>query len=155
MIRKANVKDIPAILGLLKQVLAVHAVGRPDIFKAVGYKYDAGELEKLFTDRDRIILVYTDDAGEVLAHCFCIVQTQEETPAVYPFRTLYIDDICVREDARGRHIGTELYCFVRDYAKEQGFHNVTLHVWEKNPSAMEFYRSLGMQVQQTTMEEIL
>lgn len=155
MIRKAEEADIPAILGLLRQVLAIHAEGRPDIFKKIGYKYDAEELKSVLSEEGRSTFVYTSDDGEVLGHCFCVALTQKETSAVYPYRTLYIDDICVREDVRGQHIGEALYRYARTYAKEHGFYNVTLHVWEKNPGAMAFYQSLGMQVQQTTMEDIL
>ena len=70
-------------------------------------------------------------------------------------KTLYIDDICVDEKARGRHVGTALYEFVRDYAKSKGCHHITLNVWEGNDPALSFYRNMGMKVQKTTMETIL
>jgi ribosomal protein S18 acetylase RimI-like enzyme len=70
-------------------------------------------------------------------------------------KTLYIDDICVDEKARGKHVGTELYEFVRDYAKSIGCYNITLNVWEGNDAALSFYRNMGMKVQKTGMETIL
>ena len=57
--------------------------------------------------------------------------------------------------ARGRHVGTALYEFVRDYAKSKGCHHITLNVWEGNDPALSFYRNMGMKVQKTTMETIL
>ena len=70
-------------------------------------------------------------------------------------KTLYIDDICVDETARGKHIGQALYEFVRDYARSIGCYNITLNVWEGNDAAFSFYKSMGMQVQKTGMESIL
>ena len=57
--------------------------------------------------------------------------------------------------ARGRHIGSALYKYVRDYARSIGCHNVTLNVWEGNDAALQFYKSMGMKVQKTGMEMIL
>lgn len=70
-------------------------------------------------------------------------------------RTLYIDDLCVDEEKRGRHIGKQLYDYVLQYAREIGCYNVTLNVWECNESARRFYDSCGLQVQKTGMEMIL
>jgi len=70
-------------------------------------------------------------------------------------RTLYVDDICVDESCRGQGIGRLLYDAVKDYAKTQGFYNITLNVWNCNPSAMKFYESLGLAPQKVCMEEIL
>ena len=69
--------------------------------------------------------------------------------------TLYIDDICVDEAVRGKHIGKALYEFVRDYAKSIGCYNITLNVWEGNDSGYSFYKNMGMRIQKTGMETIL
>ena len=70
-------------------------------------------------------------------------------------KTLYIDDICVDEKARGKHVGTALYEYVLDYAKSIGCNNITLNVWEGNDPALSFYKNMGMKVQKTTMEIVL
>ncbi len=44
-------------------------------------------------------------------------------------KTLYIDDLCVDSNARGRHIGTTLFDYVMDFAKQTGCYTVTLNVW--------------------------
>ena len=43
----------------------------------------------------------------------------------------------------------------KDYAKNNGFYNVTLHVWNCNPGAMRFYESLGLTPQYTNLELIV
>ena len=153
MVRKAEKRDIGAIMGLLHQVNMVHYEKRPDLFKPHTTKYDEQELEILLGDDSKPVFVYDD--GEVLGHAFCQVTEVKDHRLLQDAKTLYIDDICVEETARGRHIGRALYEFVRDYARSIGCYNITLNVWEGNDSALSFYRSMGMQVQKTGMETIL
>ena len=155
MIRRAKIEDIPPINELLQQVLAVHNAGRPDIFKPHGQKYTDDELAKILIDDYNPVFVYEDDAGTVLGHCFTQTNDRTESASVNAYKTLYIDDLCVHEDARGRHVGKALYDYVRNYAKQNGYHNVTLHAWECNPKAVGFYEHLGLKVQSYTFEEIL
>ena len=70
-------------------------------------------------------------------------------------RTLYIDDICVDEQARGKHVGKQLFDHVRAYAEKLGCGAITLNVWEGNDAAMAFYRKLGMSVRKTCMEMMI
>jgi len=153
MVRKAEKRDIGAIMGLLHQVNMVHYEKRPDLFKPHTTKYDERELEILLGDDSKPVFVYDD--GEVLGHAFCQVTEVKDHRLLQDAKTLYIDDICVEETARGRHIGRALYEFVRDYARSIGCYNITLNVWEGNDSAYSFYKSMGMQVQKTGMETIL
>ncbi len=153
MVRKAEKRDIDAIIKLLHQVNMVHYEKRPDLFKPYTTKYDEQELEALLGDDSKPIFVYDD--GEVLGHAFCQISEVKNHRLLHDAKTLYIDDICVEETARGRHIGQSLYEYVRDYARSIGCYNITLNVWEGNDSALSFYRSMGMQVQKTGMETIL
>lgn len=153
MVRKAEKRDLQAIVSLLHQVDMVHHVIRPDLFKPYTTKYNEQELEVLLDDDSKPIFVYDD--GKVLGHAFCQVTEVKDDKLLQDIKTLYIDDICVDEEARGKHVGKALYEHVRDYAKSIGCNNITLNVWEGNEPALHFYRNMGMQVQKTTMEVIL
>ena len=154
MIRFAKVKDIPKILDLLAQVDLVHHNGRPDIFN-IGTKYNAQELEALMQDKERPILVETDENDMVLGYCFCIFQQHKNDSVLTDIKTLYIDDLCVDETLRGKHIGSKLFDAAMNLAKENGCYNITLNVWSCNPSALRFYERLGMTPQKICMENIL
>ena len=154
MIRFAKEKDIPRISELLSQVCLVHHSGRPDIFK-VGRKYSEDELMELLSDESRPILVFTDGEDEVVGYCFCIFKQIRDNPVLRDIKTLYIDDLCVDESLRGRHIGKALYEAAVALAKESGCYNITLNVWSCNPSAMRFYEAQGLRAQKTEMELIL
>ncbi len=154
MIRKANIKDIPKIMDLLSQVCLVHHNGRPDIFK-IGTKYSSAELEALLCDEQRPILVWADENDKVMGYCFCIFQQHKENSILTDIKTLYIDDLCVDEKMRGRHIGKELYDAAVKLAQDSGCYNLTLNVWSCNPSAMRFYEAQGLAPQKVGMELLL
>ena len=154
MIRRAIEKDIPKIGDLLKQVCLVHHNGRPDIFK-VGRKYSEYELRVLLMDESRPILVCVDEKDEVMGYCFCIFQQHENNSVLTDIKTLYIDDLCVDEALRGKHIGRELYEAAVKLARESGCYNLTLNVWSCNPSAMKFYEAQGLVPQKVGMELVL
>ena len=154
MIRRALERDIPKIEDLLSQVCLVHHNGRPDIFK-VGRKYNRDELLTLLSDDSRPILVYTDENDTVEGYCFCIYQQHVDNSVLTDVKTLYIDDLCVDEALRGKHIGKALYEAAAALAKDSGCHNLTLNVWSCNQSAMKFYEAMGLTPQKICMEKLL
>lgn len=153
MVRKADKGDINALIKLLYQADAVHNGIRPDLFKSNTPKYDVQELEAIISDESKPIFVYDD--GGVVGHAFCQLIEVRNHRLLQDIKTLYIDDICVDEAVRGKHIGKALFEYVRDYAKSIGCYNITLNVWEGNDSASAFYKSMGMKVQKTGMETFL
>ena len=153
-VRRAAERDIPAILNLLVQVDMVHHNGRPDLFKGPATKYNAEELEAILADGETPVFVCTDEKDRVLGHGFCIMQ-HAGSQLLEEHTTLYIDDICVDEAARGQGAGRALYEHILAFAREKGAYNVTLNVWTCNPGAMAFYEKLGLTPYKVGMEKIL
>ena len=154
-IRRATEKDIPKILELLVQVDMVHHNGRPDIFKGPATKYSEGELRELLRDEAAPVFVCVDENDVPLGHAFCVHKQFADDSVMTDIKTLYIDDICVDENARGQHVGKALCEHVIAYAKENGFYNLTLNVWTCNPSAIKFYEAMGLKPQKIGMEMLL
>ncbi len=154
-IRKAGKEDIPGLVKLLEQVLTVHHNGRPDLFKADTRKYTDEELLEILADPARPVFVAADESETVLGYAFCVFQQHVDDNILTDIKTLYIDDLCVDEACRGKHIGTALYEYVLDYAKKEGCYNVTLNVWSCNTDAMKFYEACGLTPYKVGMEKIL
>ncbi|MCR5501447.1 MAG: GNAT family N-acetyltransferase [Lachnospiraceae bacterium] len=154
-IRRAKDKDIPRLLELLVQVDMVHHKIRPDLFNGPATKYNEEELRGILRDEKSPVFVYTDEEDRVLGYAFCIYKQIIGDHVLTDIRTLYIDDICVDEQARGGHIGRSLYEYVIDFARKERFYNVTLNVWAGNDGAFAFYKNCGMQPQKYGMETIL
>ncbi len=155
LIRWAEKRDIPKIHDLLRQVCSVHHNGRPDLFKADARKYSDEQLIQMISDENKPIFVAVDDDDTVLGYAFCIFEQHVNNNILTDVKTLYIDDLCVDENQRGKHIGKYLYDYVLNFAKEKECYNLTLNVWSLNASAMKFYESCGLKPQKVHMETIL
>ena len=154
-IRRAQEKDMERIHMLLDQVALVHHRGRPDLFKYGTRKYTDEELKKLIHNDSRPIFVAADQEDCVQGYAFCIFQQYVDHNIMTDIKTLYIDDLCVEETQRGKHIGRELYQEVLAFARANGCYNVTLNVWSCNDAARKFYENLGLRPQKIGMEKIL
>ena len=155
MIRRAAEKDLEQILNLLHQVLEVHAKLRPDLFIPGTTKYSPEELKELMRADQKPIFVWTDEDDVTRGYAFCVIQEPVISENMIPRRGLYIDDLCVDETCRGRHIGADLFDFVKAEAKRRGCYHLTLNVWEGNSNALAFYQKRGLKTQKTVMEMIL
>lgn len=153
-IRFAQERDVDGIISLLRQVGQVHREGRPDIFRARAQKYSPEQVLSLLSAPDKPIFIAAE-GDFVLGYGFCQLKEYQNDPVIADHKTLYIDDLCVDENCRGKGVGKTLYQAICRYGKLQGCYNVTLNVWSCNPTAMKFYEKLGLVPQKIGMEQVL
>ena len=104
MIRKAEERDIPRIMELLGQVLQIHADIRPDIFIPGTTKYTADELKELLKNKEKPIYIAANEADVCVGYAFCQLHEQPFSNNMVQFKSLFIDDLCIDQQARGQHI---------------------------------------------------
>ena len=153
-IRFAEKEDIDGINSLLYQVLELHHKGRPDLFYGGVKKYTDEEILGILEDPRTPVFVAVED-GKILGYAFCMFTEVKGSHILKDVKTLYLDDLCVDEACRGKHVGKTLYQHVLSFAKENGCYNLTLNVWSCNESAMGFYEKMGLVPQNTVLEQIL
>lgn len=153
-IRRAELRDIPALDRLLYEVHRVHSDVRPDLFKTGAKKYTDAQLAVILQDEKTPVFVAEAD-GAVVGYAFCIHKQFVNDNSMTDVKTLYIDDLCVDEAARGQQVGTQLYDYVLAFARQHGYYNVTLNVWADNKNAVAFYEKIGLKIQKIGMEKIL
>ena len=90
-----------------------------------------------------------------MGYAFCMFEQHKNDEVLTPIRSLYIDDLCVDENIRGQQVGSRIYNYVLDFARDSGCYHVTLNVWECNPSARKFYDAMGLVPYKTCMEKLL
>lgn len=154
-IRKAENKDISRLTELLQQVLELHAGIRPDVFIPGTTKYTQDELEEIIKDDKSPIYVAVNDDDDVMGYAFCQIKEQPFSNNMVPFKSMFIDDLCVDESRRGQHVGEALFEYVKDRARKLGCYEVTLNVWAGNDGAERFYEKMGMKTKERQMEYIL
>ena len=118
IIRKAKEKDIPRIIELLGQVLQIHADIRPDIFIPDTTKYTVEELTELLKNKEKPIYVAVNESDVCVGYAFCQLQEQPFSNNMVQFKSLFIDDLCVDQQARGQHIGESLFEHVKKEARK-------------------------------------
>ena len=150
-IRFAEEKDIGGLLSLLRQVGQVHHEIRPDLFRSGAIKYTHEELKRILADERSPIFVGTEE-DRVLGYCFCQIREYQSSTVLTDRKELYIDDLCVDEACRGKHVGRQLYDHTCAWAKSIGCSYVTLNVWCGNDNAMTFYEKRGLTPRSVTME---
>ncbi|MBQ3866507.1 MAG: GNAT family N-acetyltransferase [Clostridia bacterium] len=154
-IRRAVASDAARVEALLSQVLEIHARIRPDIFISGTTKYTSREICAMFKNDEKPVYVALDPVGTVIGYAICAVKEQPFSNNMVPFRTLFVDDLCVDEGARGRGVGEKLFSHIKAEGKRLGCYEVTLAVWEGNDAARRFYEKMGMKVKESIMEYVL
>lgn len=156
MIRKAEKKDAPQVYALLQEIVRLHHDGRPDIFSGLCPKYDIPALCEKMQSPQESIYVSVDGSDRVNGYVLC-QYTEQNDPffTQRPFRTLYVDDLCVAKNARGQGIGRALMETAKADAAARGCYHLELNVWACNPEALRFYTHIGMQPERHYMEWIL
>ena len=119
-IRRASEKDIPRLYVLLEQVLQIHAGIRPDIFIPGTTKYTDDELREMVRDDENPIYVAADERDVCVGYAFCQLREQPFSNNMVPFRSLFIDDLCVDEKTRGQHVGESLFAFCEGRGEAAG-----------------------------------
>ncbi len=151
IVRRATVKDIPFLLALLSQVLEVHASIKPDYFVSGYTKYNSTELEDILDDESKRVYV-AEINGAAVGYAFCDIKEMPAKPFVQHFKYMYIDDICIDSNFRGKGVATKIFEHVKEEAGALGCRDITLNVWTGNRRAFAFYQKMGMKPQKTTME---
>ena len=150
-IRKAEEKDIPILINLLKEVLTVHAEIRPDIFSSTT-KYNETDIKEILKNDKKPIYVAVNDIDKVLGYLFLELKDNKEASNQKFRTTLYIDDICVSKEHRREGIGEALFNFAKELAISLKCDDITLNVWSGNDAALKFYTKHGFKERNATLE---
>lgn len=135
-IRQAVVEDAAVVHGLLKN-LAI-TLGKGEVMTST-----AADIERFgFGEEPRFeaLLAFEGDKAVGLAVYFFEFSTWRGRPGVY------VQDMYVAPQARGRGLGRDLMEAVMRRSRERGGSYVKLAVYDGNEQAIGFYRSLGFEI---------
>jgi GNAT superfamily N-acetyltransferase len=132
-IRPATPADVPTVLRFVKELATYER--EPDAVKATEADFE----RTLFGPRPYAEAVIAEDAGESVGFAlfFHNFSTWEGKPGVY------LEDLYVTPQARGRGVGKALLAHLAKIAVERGCARLEWWVLDWNEPAIAFYRSLG------------
>jgi GNAT superfamily N-acetyltransferase len=105
-------------------------------------------------DPDRIVAV-AEEGKEVTGHIYGEVMRRKASEFRNPETSIYVHQIGVREEDRGRGIGTALFAFVEERARAIGANSIGLDYWAFNERARSFFEARGFLPLQVTMRKKL
>jgi len=127
IIRKGTEKDFPGLLSLIHETGVLE--GLPNSVK--------NSVELMQKEKDLFHFFVAEQDGELIgsAVCFFVWYT-------WVGKSLYLDDLYIKSEYRGKKIGTKLLQKIFEFAKEN-CKRLRFEVEEKNTKAQDFYRKLG------------
>ena len=134
-IRKGTIDDMPAVLGLIKELAT--------------FEKEPNAVVVTVADLER------DGFGESpLFHTFIAEENEEIVGmALYYYRystwkgkTIHLEDLIVKEEKRGAGLGFKLYTEVIAQGKCDGVRRIEWNVLDWNAPAIEFYEKSGAKV---------
>ena len=150
-LRFAREEDLERVNVLRKQVNDVHVAGKPDVFKPGFCAELRDHINTIFRDPRQAIAVAEVD-GSIRGFAVLNHITRPENPFMFERDFLDVDEFCVDEACRRMGVASAMIGFIRDYAKEQGFHRLELNMWEFNRGALAFYEAAGFKTYRRYME---
>ena len=131
-IRRATLEDVDLLMSLVERL---ESELPPLPYPEDPAEFERGKVEKMV--REGVALVAEDDDGAI---GYALARYGDHGPT-----TVYVSDLWVDADARGRGVGRELMSRVAEAASERGSTYVVLDVDSKNTDAIAFYRHLGFE----------
>jgi GNAT superfamily N-acetyltransferase len=131
--RRATLADVPLVLRFIRELAE---------YEKLAHEVVASEellAEQLFGARPGAEVVFADVAGEPVGFALFF----HNFSTFLGRRGLYLEDLYVRPEARGRGIGRALLAELASIAIERGCGRLEWWVLDWNEPALGFYRRLG------------
>lgn len=150
-VRRARENELERVNELRMQVNALHVAGKPEVFKPGFPEELRNYIYAIHKDPEQFITVAVKD-GTICGFAVLHHINRTENPFMKERDFLDIDEFCVDEAFRRQGIASEMIDFIREFAKEKGFHRIELNMWEFNQEALAFYEAAGFQTFRRYME---
>ncbi len=131
-IRKATINDMSAVLELIRELARFER--EPD---AVEVTVDKLKKDG-FTNPPAFECFVAEDDNQILGMAFIYMRY-----CTWKGKVLHLEDLIIRQEARGRGIGTRLLDEVVKYGFELGVKRISWVVLDWNQTAIDFYKRKG------------
>lgn len=143
-IRRFRPSDIENINRIFQQTLSTHISNVPGIFRYTdGNYWKASFLNDLSNSKNGVILV-AEASGDVVGYLLSYMSDVPVDGRYYrPRNVLWVEDITVDREFRGRGIGSLLLQECERWARTNGYTDIELNVYDFNRQARGFYERRG------------
>ena len=148
----ASVSDIEGIRKLFIEVDELHLKLLPFHFKSQKNGRRKAEVEDWIDKKDRLFLV-CKSGKEIVGLLNARISSAPTLPFIKKVKTMVIETLVVSKKERKRGIGNDLLSQAEAWAIQKKVQRLTLNVFVKNESALEFYKNRHYQEVSVKMEK--
>ena len=142
-IRRATLTDVSILAQLIQPVHRIHVEAHPEIFKMPD---DWSAVESLFAVwLTQMVVFIGEENGQSVGYVMCEDIFRPADLLHIERHEIYIHQISLNDDVRGKGYGRKLIEAVIDFSREQGATRVGLDYWVFNSPASEFFVKMGFQ----------
>ncbi len=148
MLQLAQTADREIVNALAREVHALHAAWRPDIYEMVEELYS----EERFCEAVRERHLYVAKIGNTAVGYVLLKIRTYDCPGLVKRCVMVIDELCVESACRNQGIGRQMMEDVRALAKAFGCTDLQLGVYPQNDAAVSFYQKCGFAIRSIDMQ---
>ncbi len=148
LIRPAEAADYGSVEAIMKEVQQLHIDWRPDIYKAADPVYSREHFENLISRKQLLVAQEDGNVVGILTFLYRHVESDKQVTR----DVLFVDDLAVKEEYRGRGIGTELLKTARQKVIDEKLDGLELQVNARNQGARRMYEKLGFTEKSINLE---
>ncbi len=153
-VRLARKEELDRVNELRRQVNDLHVAGKPDVFKP-GFSTELQDYICVIWDDPEQDIAVAELDGKIAGFAVLHHIRRPENPFMFERDFLDIDEFCVDKACRRQGVASAMIEFIKDYARERGFHRLELNMWEFNRDALLFYEAAGFTTFRRYMEMML
>ena len=148
MLELARLEDRAQINALAAEVHAMHVAWRPDIYEMVEELYPQDRFLSAVRQRE----LYVAKINGVTVGYAAVKIRDYDWPGVVRRKVMLVDELAVREEIRGKGIGTAMMDDVKVLARAFGCTDIQLGVYPQNDAAVSFYQKNGLMIRSIDMQ---
>jgi ribosomal protein S18 acetylase RimI-like enzyme len=138
----ANKEHLDDLVSLNIEVQKLHVGFEPTIFKEPDREEIKQFFREILADENREIFISQDEARPV-GYIALQIGGHEGHAFCHPQKWIYIDQIGVTKEFRGKGVGKKLIEAAKEYARKHNINHIMLDVWTVNKNAKVFFEKQG------------
>jgi ribosomal protein S18 acetylase RimI-like enzyme len=150
MIRASSINDLASLIALFIEENAHNNSVAPDRVSKTNDVLTLTELQEFIDNESSYLWVYESD-GKIVGLILATHHRSEVKRWKQKRNFVYLDELVVTENYRGRGIASLLIQSLTEWSKRRGADCIDLHVWQANTKAKALYQKLGFNEKQLLM----
>ena len=146
--RFAETADYDSVEAIMKEVQQLHVDWRPDIYKPADIVYPRDYFDHLVAEKRLLVAEMDGAVVGLLIFMYRHIESDKQVTR----DVIFVDDLAVKTEYRGRGIGTKLLNLMKVKVTDEHLDGLELQVNARNIAARKMYEKFGFTEKSINME---